>query len=170
MVVYINTQGAKIVREGRHLLVKKDNDICHTLFTYKLKQIVIFGNVEITHQAMIQIMRHEIDTILLTRNGRYLGRIASPESRNVFLHKRQYALLDDEVFSLRMARSLVAGKMSNMATLLMRIRRSRAAEIAGQKAREIQELIPLLEKANTVDLIYEGIATLFTGKFVTGLS
>ncbi len=161
MIVYINTQGAKIVREGRHLLVKKNDDINHTLFTYKLRQIVIFGNVEITHQAMIQIMRHEIDTILLTRNGRYLGRIASPESRNVFLHKRQYALLDDPVFSVKMARAIVGGKMANMATLLMRIKRSRDVELAGYKAREIQDLIPLLTRATSVDSLrgYEGRAS-----------
>jgi len=46
MVVYINTQGARLVKEGRHLLVKKGEATYHTLFTYKLKQIVIFGNVD----------------------------------------------------------------------------------------------------------------------------
>lgn len=160
MVVYINTQGAKLVKEGRHLLVKKGEDTYHTLFTYKLKQIVLFGNIEITHRALAQIMRHEIDTVFLTQNGRYLGRIASPESRNVLLHKRQYALLDDDVFTLKMARALVAGKIANMATLLWRIRRSRDAEIAGRKAREMTELLPLMEKANSVDSIrgYEGRA------------
>ncbi|HRS82072.1 MAG TPA: CRISPR-associated endonuclease Cas1 [Smithellaceae bacterium] len=161
MVVYINTQGARLVKEGRHLLVKKGEDTYHTLFTYKLRQIVIFGNVEITHRALAQIMRYEIDTVFLTQNGRYLGRIASPESRNVLLHKRQYALLDDNVFTAKMARSIVAGKMANMATLLMRMRRSRNADIAGRKAREIQDLMPLLDKAGNVDSIrgYEGRAS-----------
>jgi len=161
MVVYVNTQGARIIKEGRHLLVKKGEATYHTLFTYKLKQIVLFGNVEITHRALAQIMRHEIDTVFLTQSGRYLGRIASPESRNVLLHKRQYALLDDNVFTLKMARALVAGKMANMSTLLMRIKRSRNAEIAGRKAREIQDLLPLLEKAETTDSIrgYEGRAS-----------
>ncbi len=160
MVVYVNTQGARIVKEGRHLLVKKGEATYHTLFTYKLKQIVLFGNVEITHSALAQILRHEIDTVFLTQNGRYLGRMASPESRNVFLHKKQYALLDDAAFVVRMARSVVAGKLANMATLLMRIRRSRDADIAGRKAREIQDLLPLLEKADNVDSIrgYEGRA------------
>ena len=161
MVVYVNTQGARLVKEGRHLLVKKGEATYHTLFTYKLRQIVLFGNVEITHRALAQIMRHEIDTVFLTQNGRYLGRIASPESRNVFLHKRQYALLDDNVFAVKIARAIVAWKMTNMATLLMRIRRSRDAQIAGRKAREIQDLIPLLEKADNVDSIrgYEGKAS-----------
>jgi len=160
MVVYVNTQGARIVKEGRHLLVKKGEDTYNTLFTYKLKQIVLFGNVEITHSALAQILRHEIDTVFLTRNGRYLGRMASPESRNVFLHKKQYALLEDRAFAVRMARSVVAGKLANMATLLMRIRRSRDAEIAFRRAREIQDLLPVLEKADNVDSIrgYEGRA------------
>jgi CRISP-associated protein Cas1 len=161
MVVYVNTQGARLVKEGRHLLVKKGEATYHTLFTYKLKQIVLFGNVEITHRALAQIMRYEIDTVFLTQNGRYLGRIASAESRNVFLHKRQYALLDDQVFMVKMARSIVAGKMANMATLLQRMRRSRDVEIAGRKAREIQNLMPLLDQAGHVDSVrgYEGRAS-----------
>ncbi len=161
MVVYVNTQGAKLVKEGRHLLVKKGEDTHHTLFTYKLRQLILFGNVEITHRALAQIMRNEIDTVFLTQNGRYLGRLATAESRNVFLRKRQYSLLDDAVFAVKMARAIVAGKMSNMVTLLLRIRRSRDEESAGRKAREIQNLMPLLEKANTVDSIrgYEGRAS-----------
>lgn len=171
MVVYINTQGARLVKEGRHLLVKKGEDTYHTLFTYKLKQLVLFGNVEISHRAMAQIMRYEIDTVFLTQTGRYLGRVASAESRNVFLHKRQYALLDDPVFGLRMARSIAAGKLANMATLLMRIRRSREADIAGSRAREIQLLMPLLEKAESVDSVrgYEGRASaLYFDAFASG--
>lgn len=158
MVVYIKTQGAKIVKEGRHLLVKKGDDVCNTLFTYKLRQIVIFGNVEMTHRALAQIMRHEIDIVFLTQNGRYLGRIASAESRNVYLHKRQYNLLDDHDFTLRVARSIVAGKLANMATFLMRIKRTRDDSIAGQRARGITDLIGQLPDANSVDSIrgYEG--------------
>lgn len=158
MVVYIKTQGARIIKEGRHLLVKKGTDTYNTLFTYKLKQIVIFGNVEITHRALALIMRHEIDTVFLTQTGRYLGRIASPESRNVFLHKRQYRLLDDPAFTLKMARAIVSGKLANMSTLLMRIKRTRNVDLPGRKAREIQDLQRMLERADNVDSIrgYEG--------------
>jgi len=99
--------------------------------------------------------------LFLSFTGRYLGRIASPESRNVFLHKRQYHLLDDPAFCLRTARSIVAGKLANMATLLMRIKRSRDESIPGQKAREIQSLIGLLDSADQPDSVrgYEGRGT-----------
>ncbi len=158
MVVYIRTQGARIIKEGRHLLVKKGDTVYHTLFTYKLNQIVLFGNVEITHRALAQLMRYGIDTVFLSYSGRYLGRISPPESKNVFLHRKQYGLLDNESFTLRLVRSIVAGKLANMATLLMRIKRSRNEPLAGQKGREIQNLIRLLDSADSVDSLrgYEG--------------
>lgn len=158
MVVYIKTQGARIIKEGRHLLVKKGEATCNTLFTYKLRQIVIFGNIEITHRALAQLMRYEVDTVFLTENGRYLGRIASPESRNVFLHKRQYDLLSDAAFTVRLARAVVAGKLGNMATVLMRIKRTRNDQLAGRKAHEILDLLPPLQKADNVESVrgYEG--------------
>lgn len=161
MIVYIKSQGARIIKEGRHLLVKKGDATCNTLFTWKLSQIVIFGNVEITHRAMAQLMRNEIDTVFLTQNGRYLGRIASPEARNVFLHKRQYDLLGDSAFGVRMARAIVAGKLSNMATVLMRLKRTRNDAFCGQKANEIQGLMQPLADAATIDSIrgYEGRAS-----------
>ncbi|MDI6688187.1 MAG: CRISPR-associated endonuclease Cas1 [Desulfobacterales bacterium] len=158
MVVYVKTQGARVVKEGRHLLVKKGDATYHTLFTYKLRQLLLFGNIEITHSAMNQLMRYNIDTVFLTQYGRYLGRLAPLESKNVFLHKRQYHLLDDSVFGIRLARSIVAGKLSNMTTLLMRIKRSRNKPVAGTIAKQIQSLMPKLSQADNIDSVrgYEG--------------
>jgi CRISPR-associated protein Cas1 len=161
MIAYIKTQGARIVKEGRHLLVRKGDDIYNTLFTYKLDQILLFGNIEITHSALIQIMRNNIDTVFLTQNGRYLGRLSSAEAKNVFLHKKQYNLLDDTAFGLRLTKAIVGGKLSNMATLLMRIKRSRNIDEAGKKASMIQELIPRLDSAESIESArgYEGRAS-----------
>ncbi len=158
MIVYVKTQGARIVKEGRHLLVKKGDGIYNTLFTYKLDQLLLFGNIEITHNAMCQLMHNNIDTVFLTRYGRYLGRLAAPESKNVFLHKAQYILLDASEFGLALARDIVAGKLANMATLLMRIKRSRKIPEAGIMAGEIQNLMPKLADAESVDSVrgYEG--------------
>ncbi len=158
MIVYVKTQGARIVKEGRHLLVKKGDGIYNTLFTYKLKQLLLFGNIEITHNALCQIMRNNIDTVFLTRYGRYLGRLQPPESKNVFLHKKQYLLLEDSDFGLRMARSIVAGKLSNMATLLLRIKRTRKKPFAGVLAGRIHDLFQKLAEADNIDSIrgYEG--------------
>jgi len=158
MIVYIKTQGLRIVKQGQHLLAKKGNDTYHTLFTYKLKQLVLFGNIEITHSALCQLMRKNIDTVYLTKHGRYLGRIAAPESKNVFLHKKQFLLLDDDKLGLRMAKSIISGKLSNMATFLMRIKRSKNQPDAGRRAKQILGLLDKLANASSIDQArgYEG--------------
>ncbi len=163
MIVYVTTQGARIIKEGKHLKVKKGNGIYNTLFTYKLEQLLLFGNIEITHSALCQLMRNNIDTVFLTRYGRYLGRLAPLESKNVFLHKQQYLLLDDNAFGLRIAKSIVAGKLSNMATLLMRIKRSRKKLLAGNKARQIKVLMEKLPAAESIGSVrgYEGRGSAF---------
>jgi CRISPR-associated protein Cas1 len=106
-------------------------------------------------------MRNNIDTVFMSYNGRYLGRIAPPESKNVFLHKLQYQRLDDHEFGLRLARCIVAGKLSNMATLLMRIKRTKNDPVPGRKAQEIRNLIVQLESADQIDSVrgYEGRGT-----------
>lgn len=161
MIVYVKTQGARVIREGRHLLVKKENDILHTLFTYKLDQLVTFGSIEITHAALVSLMRHGVDVVFLSANGRYLGRLSSAEAKNIYLRRRQFKLLDDEVFCLRVAKAIVKGKLLNMATLLNRIKRTKDDRLAGEKAKAIQDLIPLVEKGNDIDAMrgYEGRGT-----------
>lgn len=158
MVVYVRTQGARVIREGRHLLVKKEQDTLNTLFTYKLDQLVLFGSVEITHAALVSLMRFGVDVVFLTVNGRYLGRLSAAEAKNVFLRKRQFALLDDEAFTLKAAKAVVAGKLANQATLLNRIKRTKDEPAAGLKAQAIQELLPLLDKAESLEAVrgYEG--------------
>jgi len=64
MVIYVRTQGARIIKEGRHLLVKKGDATFHALFIYKLKQIVIYGNVDITHYMPLSSLC-EIITLLI---------------------------------------------------------------------------------------------------------
>jgi len=151
MVIYIRTQGAQVVKEGRHLLVKKGDSVYHTLFVDKIQQILVFGNVSLTPSARNMVLRHGVDTVFLTKNGRYMGRFANHEPKNVFLRKRQFNLLDDREFGLQFCRRVVAGKLVNMATLLMRIKRTKNVQEAGRKARETRDLLARVEAATGID-------------------
>ena len=161
MVVYVTTQGSRIIREGRH-----------TLFIYKLEQLVLVGNVTITPPALKLLLRENIDTVFLRRDGRYQGRLASPEPKNVFLRKRQFALSDDEQFCLSVSRSIVRGKLLNMATVAQRIQRTRKADTAGRIGAEIRRLAARVDEAQNLDILrgIEGQATAsFFSAFRIGL-
>ncbi len=158
MNIYITTQGARIIREGRHLLVKKGEDTYHTLFVEKIRQLMVFGNVALTPAARSLLFHHHVDTVFFRKDGRYTGRFANPESKNVMLRKRQFCLLDDHDFSLRFCRSVVKGKLSNMISLLMRISRTKQTKKPMHNAKSIRALFPKIDEAETIDSLrgYEG--------------
>ncbi len=150
MIVYVTTQGSRVIREGRHLLVKKEDATYHTLFPYKLEQLVLFGNVQLTPQAMKLLLQEQIDTVFMRLDGRYQGRLASVEQKNVFLRKRQFLLTDDTAFCLKIAKSLIYGKLANMATVAQRIARTRSNTLAGQISTTIRESIKMLNQAESL--------------------
>lgn len=161
MIVYIRTQGARIHREGRHLIVRNpESSETRTLFTYRLSQVVVVGNVTITPPAMKLLLREAIDTVFLRTDGRYMGRLAAPEPKNVFLRKKQFSLLDDRPFCLKMAKSIVEGKAANMATVLQRIQRTRKEPRAGDASAEIRRIVHRLQSAESVEEVrgLEGLA------------
>ena len=162
MIAYLTTQGARLVREGQHLLLRKGGDIYHTLFIHKLEQVVVVGNVEITAPALKLLLAHNIDTFWMRRDGRYLGRLVGAEPKNAFLRRKQFLLTQDEEFCLRVARAIVVGKMANMATLLARIKRTRGDEKAAKAAKEVRGFIRKAHEAKILDELrgYEGAASL----------
>lgn len=167
MIAYITTQGSRITREGTRLLVRKEKDIYHTLFTHKLKQLIVCGNINFTAAAMRLLLHLGIDTVFLRHDGRYLGRLAGAESKNVFLRQRQFRLAADTEFCLQLAKSIVRGKLANQAALLQRIKRSRRISAAGRAAEKIRTLMDRLPSAAGLDQVrgLEGLAgaTYFEG-------
>ncbi|MBF0240242.1 MAG: CRISPR-associated endonuclease Cas1 [SAR324 cluster bacterium] len=163
MISYVKQQGSVIVRRGDTLQVLKD-DTRHTIFVHRLDQLVIYGHAELTLPAINLLCREKIDTIFLTVNGRYKGRLETEESKNVFLTKKQFDSLNHPEFGLNFAKAVVNGKLSNMATLVGRLKRRNKQLSASQfekPAQAIFDLIPKAEQADNLDSLrgYEGLGT-----------
>ena len=164
MIAYVKHQGSRLVRKGRTIQVKKGDAVCQTLFVHRVSLLILMGHVEITPPAVNILCREGILTVFLTINGRYKGVLVAEESKNVFLRRRQFQSLDDSDFSLRMAAALCVGKLSNMATLLGRLKRRSKRwpkQDFARKISAVKELIPKAAKAETVASVrgYEGLGT-----------
>jgi len=122
---------------------------------------VLCGNVGLTPPALGLLFGQGIDTVFLRRDGRFLGRLAQAEPKNVFLRRLQFMLCGDPDFCLPAARGLVRGKLANMATLLMRIKRTRKSRFAGECAGKVRRMISGLERAPDLDSLrgFEGRAS-----------
>ncbi|MBQ7585959.1 MAG: CRISPR-associated endonuclease Cas1 [Desulfovibrionaceae bacterium] len=150
MIAFIREQGAKISREGQRLIVTTPN-MKQTLFIEHLEQLLLFGNVNLTTPAIMLLLREDVDTVFLKKDGRYMGRLSNKEQANIFLRKKQFSLLDDEAFCLSVARHIVQAKLTNQATMLARIKRARDKPAAGEAAKAMRNLVHKAETLTTVD-------------------
>ena len=158
MRIYITTQGSAVVKEGGHLLVRLGKDTHRTIFVHKVSQVILCGNVTLTPPARAMLCKNGIDVAFLTKNGRYLGRLASPEPKNIELRKRQFRLADDPAFGLAFARAVATGKLANQAAVLMRIQRKRDDRRPAEAARRLRALAERAETAESIEALrgYEG--------------
>ena len=157
-VVYITSQGSKISKEGRHLVLKvKDQEPC-SILTFKLNQMVLIGNVEITTSAIKHLLYSGVELVFLSYDGRFVGRVVGELPKNVFLRKQQYRKAEDEEFVREMARTLVLGKLRNQLTLLKRIYRYYKPPKVEQPIQDLTLIVQRLRNASTLNQIrgYEG--------------
>ena len=126
--LYVHEHGAVIRCEDQHLRIMKDEIEVLSLATFKIDQIILFGNSQVTTGAMKFCLRHNIPIIVLNGFGRFFGAVESTGNQNVLLQQKQFERLNDMQFVLQTARHIVAGKISNSRALLQRRRRQSTGE------------------------------------------
>lgn len=146
MIAYVTSQGARIEKEGRRLIVV-GKDFRQTLFVASLEQLVLFGNIALTTPALHVLFNEGIDTVFNRRDGRFIGRLSMKSPSNAVLRKKQFDLCDDMETRLRIGKSIVRGKILNQATLLTRIKRSRNQPAALEAGDQLRRLIVDVERA-----------------------
>lgn len=139
MIAHICEQGTKIRREGERLLVCNGQGT-KILFSHQLKQVVLYGHVHLTAQARSLLLAKKIDTIFLTAQGAYRGRLVVNEGENVFLRKKQYDLQNDAEFQLRIAKAIVGAKLHNQTSMLGRLKREHHIDAAVHGVDELKRL------------------------------
>jgi CRISPR-associated protein Cas1 len=158
--LYVHEHGAIIRCEDEHLRIFKDEIELLSLPAFKIDQIVLFGNSQVTTSAMKFCLRNLIPIIVLSGTGQYFGAIESTNNQNVVLQQKQFERLADQVFVIETARQIVAGKIWNSRTLLQRRQRKAPDNRIAQSINELLALGDQLTSAATLEQIrgYEGAA------------
>ena len=127
--LYLLEQGAKLVKEHKKLVVEKDGKVLLEIPEFKIDRVLLFGNVQITTQAMKFLLESGIETALFNIYGKLVGKLTPIESKNVFLRVAQYECSKDENFKLSIAKTIVEGKIKNAKVMLQRYVRNHPDEI-----------------------------------------
>lgn len=118
--VYLNTQGLRVGRSGAVLQVKEKDKLLQEIRILEMNQLNVMGNIQVTTQAIQSLCEAEVPVCYFSQGGWFYGITQPLCTKNVFLRQKQYAMAREPWFCMRLARQLVAGKIRNQRTMLMR--------------------------------------------------
>jgi CRISPR-associated protein Cas1 len=168
-VVYLQEPGSFVGKRSEHLVVKKDGVELNRIPLAAVRQVVAFGNVQISTQAIETLTSNGIPIIYMTGYGRFVASVQPAPLKNIALRVAQFKKFADPEHALVLAKAVVRAKLANQRTLLMRSLRDDDARGSDERAaRDMAELLRRLDDATSLESVLglEGQgAALYFGEF-----
>jgi CRISP-associated protein Cas1 len=118
--LYLSTQGLYVGKSGNVLKVKEKDKVVQEVRIGETCQVNLFGNIQLSTQAIQSLCENEVPVAYFSISGWFYGVTHGLGVRNIYLRRDQFRLADVPSFCLRLARTLVAGKIRNQRTMLQR--------------------------------------------------
>jgi len=118
--LYVTTQGAYLARQGETVLVRVEKETKLRVPLHGLDGIVCFGRVGCSPALMGACAERNVTLSFFSLRGRHWARVQGPVSGNVLLRREQYRRADDPERAAEIARAVVAAKVANSRTVLLR--------------------------------------------------
>ena len=160
--LYITTPEAYLSKDGLNVVVSIKQQEVFRIPAINIEGIVTFGYMGASPGLMKLCSDSGISLTFLSPNGRFISRVQGATRGNVLLRKAQYALSDDEEWSLHVAQLMIAAKIQNYRNVLRRYIRDYG------ECLEVEEAVKMLD-ANKRDVLdaedktklmgFEGIAS-----------
>lgn len=139
--LYVTTRGSYLRKEGETIVVEAEQKVRARLPIHNIGGLVCFGNVLCSPFLLGHCGENGVAVSFLSEYGRFLARVAGPQSGNVLLRREQYRRADDVARSADLARAFVLGKLNNCRTVLQRHLRDHPAAEGNPK---VEVLVPRL--------------------------
>ena len=118
--VYVQEQGAYVSVSGNTIQVKSKDGQTQKIRIMDVSELTLYGNIQVTTQAVRRLSEEGIPLCYLSYGGRFVGMTNGRVSRNIDLRIHQHRAYESKTTLVRIARSMVRGKIQNCATLLRR--------------------------------------------------
>ncbi|MEP7366655.1 MAG: CRISPR-associated endonuclease Cas1 [Acidobacteriota bacterium] len=120
--LYLTEQGSILRKAGDRFLVEKDDEVILDLPYHKLESVLLFGNIQVTTQALAELLEKGVNLSLFSRQGNFRGSLSPPRGSNIELRVAQFELYKDAPRSLELAKSAIQAKLHNARAVLRRYR------------------------------------------------
>jgi CRISP-associated protein Cas1 len=162
--LYLNKQGLSVGKSGEVLRVKDQGKVVQDVRMKELNQVNVFGNIQISTQALQELAANDIPVVLHSQNGYYYGMLHGSGLKNILLRREQFRMADDADRCLKVAKQLVIGKIRNQRTLLMR-NHVAPPESAIRELKRYAGMVDKVESAQSLLGIEGSAARVYFGHF-----
>lgn len=166
--LFVTTQESYLAKDGECVAVYQGDTLRGKIPIHTLGGLVLFGQISCSPFLLGHCAEKGVTVSWLTQHGRFLASMHGPVSGNVLLRREQYRRADQDAASADIAASMLAGKIANCRTVLMRTAREHphpdldaAAERLGQRLTRLREPLPL----NTLRGVEGEAAHIYFGAF-----
>ncbi|MGC8742439.1 MAG: CRISPR-associated endonuclease Cas4g/Cas1g [Verrucomicrobiia bacterium] len=148
--LYLTTQGLKVGRRDETLEIKEENKLVETVRLKDVSHVALFGNIQITTQAIQALCEADIPVTYFSTGGWFYGITRGHSIKNVFLRIKQFQVAADEQKCSEIASKIIFAKIRNQRTMLMRnhveppkdiIRKLKILSDEALKIRNVEELL-----------------------------
>jgi CRISPR-associated protein Cas1 len=160
--LYITSPDAYIRKEGMTFIVEVEDRKALQAPVHTIENIVCFGFKPVTPALMAFCAENNIGISYMSMHGKFLARVYGEQRGNVLLRKAQYAMSDSEEGSLKIARNVVAAKITNTRGILQRHLRNHGDkeedDTVSRSVEELSRYMNLVKTAHNLDALrgYEG--------------
>lgn len=145
-------QGITLAVEGEMFSVERNGKVIERLRMAGVDEVLLFGGINVTPAAVACLLNRGIDTVFLSVRGRYRGRLLGKPGRNVELRIAQFERLRDPAVTLALARSIVAGKVTNQRYVLLRAQREQKRDDLAEAVAALRRVLRMVEAAPSVEV------------------
>lgn len=151
--LYITEQRSILRKTGDRLIVEKDDQVLLDVQCRKVEAVLIFGNVQFTTQAVHELFEHGIELAVLTRNGRLVGQLTSPATKNISLRLRQFRQYENPAFRLQLSKAVVRAKIANGLNFIKRFASNHPEVDTGGDIRKLQRYMDGTDSADGIETL-----------------
>ena len=118
--LFVTTEGTYLAKDGQAVQVRHEEQTLPRVPLHNLDGIVCFGRVGFSSQLAGACAEANVTLSLMTPYGNFLAAVVGFTPGNVLLRRQQYRAADDEQQTAAIARNMVAGKIANCRSVLLR--------------------------------------------------
>jgi CRISPR-associated protein Cas1 len=146
--LFITTDGAYLAKQGETVAVRVEKKTRLQVPLHNLDGVVCFGRVGLSPALLGECAARNVTVSLLDPNGRFRAAVVGFSPGNVLLRRAQYRAADDPTASCEIARNMIAAKIANARSVLLRaVRDSGATETSSALHGAINRMAQDIEAA-----------------------